>query len=898
MSRYEFYIDGKLVDLPRGFGVRLSRQLINPGELNTKDAQKSYSITLPPTRRNRETFGYVDVEEVSGKFTKLYAAELITLGIKIFSGNFRLSEIKGGFKGNLFIPAPKSVKDVFGDLNLNEFDPYYLAFDEFTTSVTAFNNAAMTATQDAIFPYVLYGLLPKVPTDLEGNTYTARDLWDNTVRLGLQDLPPSQNVLKMLKRLFGSQGYTLQGSAFADEKLSKLYMSYKNPTDYIQPWNWGVHGHIELDGVWNSIQDQRPTTPTGTQFERGVNQSDADGYKIYSADLFDSTNAKITVEYDPGGNILQSEVLDLDGVTTWARTQVRIPASGFYKVQFHASVRIQPLENYRFTDPVTGVQHLGGFSDDASNSLDDSIQEVRLVRDRRKADFGLQAAQLNGTFYRNNQPQNDVFDEENSPKYFPQVDVDEGQLNFVDLAQDDNVVLGFSFGMKPGDRSTSEDFQNPKGNAAQILAAKPALSWNSLSNEFSNKLAINSPGWWKYGRIDDAPTEGPGWELTDKYAIDLSDAPANSAKRAQFDGTADDENWTGEGIAHAVVWFDAGELLSVATVAPEGRFRVGLAASKFGWVNHSIKFHLEINPYRIDEEWLKVDLKGTGTAEMSWYDAPNFDTDSLNLTGFLPSNMKANDFVDNFVKAYNLRLSQVGETVFNLDVKQTRTTVTSRFVDLDKMASVRNRGNTPLGLPFAYKIGFTVDQTEEGYVTTLDDGGGEYATGATDGQTVEQKSTFSYNWFKEIEKDGETLVLPVISKHEVWELTNPYKEAVLKRFTDLGIRFWYFDGLLDSVFEFNELPMDLAKVSNELPGVSILNYKNKPKTILRNYFTLLINAGSHYTEIEAYLTPEQYNRFDGSYMARFNGDLYLVAEVGAYDPEGRNKTTLKLIRAI
>lgn len=891
------------MDLSRGFGVRLNRQLINPGELNTKDAQYSFSITLPFSQRNRTAFDFADVEEVKSKFSKIYKAELIVLGVRIFVGNFLLTEIKDGFKGNLYVPAAKTVKDVLGDLNMNQFSEYRIDFLEFAMSVTEINNAALLSTQDAIFPYVLYGLLPKVPADKAGNTYTSRTLWDNTVRIGLQDIPPSINVLRILKHLFSSQGYVLQGTAFADEKLSKLYMSYKNPSDYAQPWNYGYHGHIEIDGLWNTIQNQRPITPTGTQFERGVNQSDGDGYKIYSADLFDSTNAKITVEYDPGKNVLQREVLDDDGVTTWLQTQIRIPASGFYKVELDASVRIQPLENYRFTDPATGVQHLGGFSDDAFNGLavlGGHMQEIRVIRDRGKADFNLQSAKLNGTFYRNNQPQNLVFDEANSPKYFPQFTAD-GQLNFVDLAQDDRYVLGLSFGLKPGDRSTDESFKNPKdttSQGAQMLVAKPSLSWDSLMNEVSNKLAVNSLGWWKYGRLDDTGTEGVAYELTDKYQITLNNTPYNFAKRGQFNGVADNPSWTGEGSVNAVVWFDAGELVTVASVAPEGRFRVGLAASKFGWVNHIIKFHLEITPFRTDLEWLTVDSSGKGTAAMDWDDVPNFDVFNINLVGFLPSDVKANDFVENFAKAYNLRLSAVSTNVFSLDVKQGKRAITSRFVDLDKLASVRNKSNTPLNLPSLYKLGFTINKDEEGYFTTQDDGGGEYSTGAIKGDVVEQKSAFSYNWFKDITKGGEILSLPVISKHEVWETSTPYREGVLKRFTDLGIRFWYFDGLLASNFEFNDELMFLAKVSNELPGQSILNYKNKPKTILRNYFTLFINGGSHYTEIEAYLTPAQYEKFDGSYMARFNGDLYFVAELGAYDPDGRNKTNIKLIRAI
>ena len=69
-------------------------------------------------------------------------------------------------------------------------------------------------------------------------------------------------------------------------------------------------------------------------------------------------------------------------------------------------------------------------------------------------------------------------------------------------------------------------------------------------------------------------------------------------------------------------------------------------------------------------------------------------------------------------------------------------------------------------------------------------------------------------------------------------------------------------------------------------------------TILSNYFTLIINGSSHYTEIEGYLMPDQYEALNGAILAMFNGDLYYVAEISGYDPTGRNKTKIKLIRKI
>lgn len=103
---------------------------------------------------------------------------------------------------------------------------------------------------------------------------------------------------------------------------------------------------------------------------------------------------------------------------------------------------------------------------------------------------------------------------------------------------------------------------------------------------------------------------------------------------------------------------------------------------------------------------------------------------------------------------------------------------------------------------------------------------------------------------------------------------------------------------IKGIFDFNGKPLSIAKVSNELPGLSVLNYKNQRLTILDNYFTLLIDGGSHYTEVEDYLTPDQYEALNGAIMAMFNGDLYYVAELSGYDPMGRNKTKIKLIRKI
>lgn len=1022
MNNQELYINGRAVDLPQTLGVRLNRALINPGELNTKNAEFSYSIVLPPTNRNSVAFALADVEETKNKFNRTYAAEYISDGVRIFIGRFRVTEITAdGFKGNLYVPERKSVKDIFGELKLNENAPYRIPFGDFVASINQYNAAAAAGPQAAIFPYVLYGLLPKVPLNRNANMYSPRTVWDDTVRIGIADLPPSINPVAMLRHIFESQGYNLVGSALTDERIARVYMSYRNDPAYVQPWNYGTHAVLRVSGVWSSTTNRR----TGGYFlERGVNQGyGGSGDVAYAVDMLDSTNAAITINEDKGGNVFVNELEDAAGAV-WVNGQIRVPVAGFYKVRFGASVRVFDNNNWNEVDPATGIRHISGRSSEAANTLPNNAIEVRLSRDgNRGADFNLSSPKLNGVFYYNNMPQNQTFDENNIPKYYPQVTAN-GQLNLVDAAQDRAHLLGFAWGSHEGYQT--DDYYNPRDTDrrfAQVLAAKPGQSWDAgAATDKPTRIAVQSPGWWKYGRVGtfendqenpdrnidysggpfennadldengiaipgaqgnvilykfpleryftyrlvapghegtaflhngtaDVPvarvefvngvasfdtsfspiitfnprltimlknedfdingtlvisrimTEADatviGWELTNRHAISLNNAPGNYSRRGQFDGSPADPNWTAQGAGACVVWLEAGELLTVSSVSSEGRYQRSNSRNRWGLVNHEIKFDLQVEAFRNDPAWYKVNLAGNGTGAMNWGDAPTFDTDSIDLVKFLHADTKTDEFIDNFVKAFNLKLSQIDDNTFSLDLKQTRRSVSALSVKLDNVASIAERINSPLGLPPEYRIGFTVDQDEQGFVESGDDGGGTFKTGVDDGGTpVEQKSNFSYNWFKAITQGNSVLQLPVITKSEAWDPLVPYAEAMAKRYTSQPYRFWYHNGNLPGVFTFNRSGLTLAQVSNELPGANILNYKNARFTLLDNFFTILINGASHYTEIEAYLTPAQYADLNGAIMGELNGDLYYIGQLQGYDPTGRNKTKIKLIRRI
>ena len=139
MASLELYINQQLCDTENSedFSVYLKRQLLNPAELSMKDAQRSYDITLPATAVNNEILGYINTEEVKGKFLQLYDAQLIMNGIKIFDGKFKISEIaKTYYKGNLGVPAQKTVKDIFDEKMMNEAGEWLIPFGESAKSIT------------------------------------------------------------------------------------------------------------------------------------------------------------------------------------------------------------------------------------------------------------------------------------------------------------------------------------------------------------------------------------------------------------------------------------------------------------------------------------------------------------------------------------------------------------------------------------------------------------------------------------------------------------------------------------------------------------------------------------------------------------------------------------------
>jgi hypothetical protein len=958
----ELYINRQLCDTgnPRSFSLRLKRQLYNPAELNAKDAQASYSLTLPASPANNRIFGFANTEEVQGKFGSLYGAQLLVNGIKVFEGKFRLSEINAhSYKGNLGVPAPVTAKTVFGDKKMNEMGSWELPL----SGLPPMDFISQTNRSDlppCIFPLVLYGLLPKVRG--EGGLYSPKELLDETVRFGIEDFPPSANCLQMLKRMFRNAGYNLGGDAFDDERLKALYASYKNPNDYVQEWNWGDLATISAEGSWTMASRATPFSLDG--FERRVSQ-DTDEYgKYFSVNLFDSNRLNIKNLSDTGTNTHFHETSDTynDGKPyTRKNLQITIPRSGYYKVKLHcSSFRLLPhaldwlVSPGEFTDKETGNKFTYAQQpSDHDNSFAQSRYELQVLRDYGEGDF--RNSNVVGCFNRPQFPQEAFAEKDSSDQQFPKYYPVPGNALVVDPGVNPNFVCGLHWGEhgKPGSENRE---WNPKdspeygGNklAAYYMFIANGFSWDKTFVQKKKILSLydssiyttdgegnthrSEGNYYCYGQ--DGGKSGADWLaglVKARYgALDYSEN-GKGGKHPNFAAQTEGDNgqylnMEGSGQVECIIWLDKGERLTLA-IAGDIASRYHSSASFIPLIEQ-VDFSLHVEPYRTDILWGNFD--NSGNADLAnlrkWNGEPTFRKGNIDLSAFLPSEQKIDDWIENFCKAFNLNLVHEGGANFRMDVKHKKALALSgRNINLDSRANVQYRTNLPLALPEKYQLGFTVDTDEEGYYRSITEtnsdtgaklldkgykGGGTFFTGNIGGGEMNQSSGFSYCWYKRLTVSSggipRTLLVPVISGKEVWERpeNEDYQEMMQKQYFDKAQRFWFKGGTFG-------LPLgnptigagppqkriEAALVQNEHPRLGLsLNYENRPGSILRQYFLLLDNS-YFYTEVECLLSPQEYRDLD-ILQAVFNGSLYHVASVDGYDPLCRAPAKLKLLRRL
>ncbi|WP_255490615.1 hypothetical protein [Dysgonomonas sp. 511] len=821
-------------------------------------------MQLPATAVNNAIFGYTNTEEVKGKFSQLYDAQLLVDGIKIFDGKFKLSEItRDYYKGNLGVPAPKTAKDIFGETMMNQAGTWLVDFKGIE-DIALYNTGKHSEIEKyegispCIFPFVLYGLLPKRS---QNGIYSDKNRIDNTVLFDINDYPPSVNCIHMLKEVFKGAGYELTGSALADERLKQLYVSYKNPNDYEKVQ---AVCEMKIAGTWGNLMNG---VSEKKRYYKTVSWLDS-----YSVDLFNSQNIKIKEVVDSGYNIKQTQVGNSNNI------KFTIPQSGLYKLIFKAQYRAKEGNEYIDINFEEG-------------DLEQDFIELKVLRNCDEDTF--KNLFFDNSFYKNNINQNKEGQNNKYPKAH--------QVNFIDPKQNPHFICGLAWGGEYYSTQREENLYN-----------------NPMVKDYMlhNPMAITGGNSWTIEELP--PNEQDRYKAYSAVASEgyvYSDGKDANMFKIRIDGipekiktqTIRKDNSNATGQVAQIVWLEKDETITIASTS---RIRI------LGWGHHEIDFELSLEPFIPYKGWLKVDENNstlTSGEAMNWNAPTEFELGRMNLIKQLPSNIKVNDWVENFCKAFNLDLVHGKKNTIELNVKNKNiiNNITN-IIDLDKRGGISQRTNNPLKLPYSYELGFTVDTNEEGYYRKMEidektggripnsgeNGGGIYLTDSIETNKISQTSNFSYCWYMDIIDDinNTSLSIPVITDHDLWDNKSDYADMLSKEYYDKAQRFWYQSGIYD--IQSKENNFKLAMVSNTYNDKGkriILDYKDTPNSIIQNYFLLLTHSDNNYTIVDCLLTPEEYINLNKSFI-KLNGDLYTVAEIDGYDPTCKRKASLKLIR--
>lgn len=357
MRDISIYADGRLLELGNNFsGIRLNNVVFNPTELRGKQAEYSFSFSIPSTRENDITFGHANVAAQPSKFRRRYVAQVYADGNLIFDGSLALKSYKDGqYSCNLVSIKLKTNEDIFGEGVLSDI-PWEVDF----SGAPTINDVNADEEKKYAFPLVCYGAFAKQPYDQDdvGGYYTPKGTIDKWNQWWYESFYPSMNVLETVKKAYQWKGYQVAGTAFADPVLSNIYASCKLASEQVPTYNLGNEklGRLKLSGLtstssstfvtqdltfpyykvsgWNLV----PNTTGESDYHLESNVK----YNFNAVNIFSLLN-------DDTEMIGESYMYDPKTGDRDAESVIVIPADGFYKIYLDVSGRCDQTEAFTAT---------------------------------------------------------------------------------------------------------------------------------------------------------------------------------------------------------------------------------------------------------------------------------------------------------------------------------------------------------------------------------------------------------------------------------------------------------------------------------------------------------------------------------------------------------------------
>ena len=969
----QLYIEGKLVDIDEKFDIQLEKDFDNFDEHVVEEAHYSFEIELPITKANREALEFVDVFDVANKFGRTYSAILFVDNVNILDGKFILSEINGeSFSGNLYVPAKKTLKDVLGDKKLKDIKEHNLYinswYDIRTINQNIIQNKA-NADRHIAFPYVLY----RLPYNNTGSTYpiTTQDLAASGNTFSVDNIFPAYNVLSVLTDAFEGEGYKLQGNIFKIEKFTELYQTFSTSwQDYHDSKNTPYYVSFHADYDMRRNENISSTLVETSLF--------SDPSMLVGTDaILLSENTKITNEVDDYNMLVKGNMTDSHSLI--------VPKTGWYRIRCKGNMSF-PVNSGRYTQDGR-IDVNGCYNDSDRCDLSQNIFEFQIKKTTSPMSFttiysmncstpmvptnlskegvsysdsifwgigGWQGIKISYDDPRNQFAKNEKTAIVRDYSGFDTSEFIAGaRLGCPYVAEwyssdnlEDRRSTELTFACLPNpSKATKKTYMDDGDVEHQYMTLFSTLGLKNDSDIFRNDYgkstaqvmvrADSFSNFEGYNRFyPNKETDGGTWDTTSNFqAITYPGLDNNSA--VATDKTSG--NWT----INTVVWLEEGEMLSPEIVVPwndnadecswyetcdwKHYYKAGIL-----WTKCSFDFEMGI--INSDEKWVPTNN----------YPVPSFNDIKLpkptNVNQWL-GDTKVNDYIENFLNTFNLRLSRINSKTYSIDTISNESKTYGNVIDIDEWANVKDAEFKRIDSS-STKLEWTISTDEEGYVhgnTTRENktkrdesgytGGIEFVDESdTTNKENKTKSNWSYTWAKDITFvngdnafSGGTKEAPVIGNADIWE--NTYLSIADKSYeTDKTSRLIYLDkDYASKMYNFfnvygykndttiPELKTPLIFCKNYIQYKSSLgelmtfrlDYDNTlstktDRTITDIYFK--IKRGYQYeVDLPVTLPNQIYDKIRSNTLAKFNDGLFRILGIEGHDVSQKEKATLKLL---
>lgn len=918
----DIIVNGQMVDIldRSSINLRINSVIYNPTEIKSKQAEYSFSFNLPTTPNNNRIFDYANELSKLNKFKNIYNCEVYVDGDLIFNGSLRISSIKKGFYNvNLVSIKINTLEDIFGDMTMNEID-WKIPFE----SVGSINTYNADLNSEVFFPLVSYGVFQKSPSssnfsDIEN--YTSKFVFDKSNRWYYETFNPSMSLLGIVRRAFEQKGYKVEGNIFEDDIVNKLYTSINIANDQKPTYNIGNpnFGALSISCQFsNYVNKNTGDARVEDYLEHNLSfpyvKCSDDNYvwdKVDIYDLWASTNSKITV---PNNQYLFDENSNC----------IVVPADGLYKIRISVNGTL-PTQTVTVDER---IKHLGGEESLRQRNLNNNFNndmpiEIQLVRNTNTCELihGIQqeewwqttigssisrstwyTAYPHENLYGSTQPTTSNalyggYHTTGDGYFIPNLGLPNGVVVeqyefFQGFMPKEGELLAFDPWVNPyfiaGVSTYGPGIGSIPSGKGTPSVIKNGYSWNSSTSD-KNGSRYNCEYW----QLSFKPS-GYEWKANTINKNRLLDSPDNivTVNGQQFTGTV-----------NAIVKLNKNDIVSLKALARHWSER-----------NSSVRFKFDCNVTVEMQAYSPNSIESMDYNGRGWNSPTEFDSD-LQLGNFLNKGVQVKNFIDNFIKEFNLSYINEGNVVY-LNKQQLDIDKPKYAINIDDRVNINDFETEMIDYPSSLEVKYKIDTEEWGFETTvpadkLNDSNwkdyGDYGSSKIeiddrkDNTGEELSLTTSYCWYDEfrmLDDNGTEITkfnIPVISKYSYMIDGYSYQESMKVDGKGLPMRYWFRNPPTRISVLVNKVPIYITTTTNELNG-SELSYKNKDGSLLRRFFNLHPNLSSNYVKIKCYLTAKEYQQLKIGANVIYNSDTYIVSEIGGFDAMGINTCELTLIK--